>query len=104
MPRHLNRFLWQDRYNKYLQTEHWQTVRLKVFNRDGGQCVMCKGELTIETMVCHHISYRLYNRFGYADPYECRTLCHDCHSLQHPHLKKEDEMMDKVLKSIRKSG
>lgn len=103
VPRNLNKMLWQDRYNRYLRTDHWRKVRTQVFNRDKGQCVMCRQELTIETMVCHHISYRLYNKLGQADPYECRTLCHHCHALMHGHLKKDDAIMERVLKSIRKS-
>lgn len=102
MSRGINTVLWQDRYDKYLRTEHWQKIRRFVFERDKGQCVYCKRELTLETMVCHHISYELYNKLGQADAYECRTLCHGCHAKVHRHIGKGDALVNKVLESIRK--
>jgi hypothetical protein len=64
-------------YAEYLQSEHWQTIRLEVLKRDGDHCRVCNSEDRLEV---HH---RTYERLGCEDLEDLMTLCHDCHETFH---------------------
>ena len=50
----------------------WKVLRKQVFERDGGDCVIC-GEPATDV---DHVTYL---RFGRERLSDLRSLCHDCH-------------------------
>lgn len=77
---------WLERYNTYLQTEHWQQLKHRVFTRDSFICQNCFRKLNSATAVCHHLDYRGLGETGHSFAFECVTLCDNCHVDRHPHL------------------
>jgi 5-methylcytosine-specific restriction endonuclease McrA len=86
-------------YFEKLKDPKWQQLRLKVFERDNWQCVICQNK--DQTLHVHHTYYK-----SNADPWDydldtLMTLCHECHEYQHetmPHTKQE------LFETIRKLG
>lgn len=68
----------QERYQLYLQSEHWTGLRLEAFRQYGRKCSRCPLTHSLEV---HHVRYRY--------PWESCTvgdvviLCHWCHRLEH---------------------
>lgn len=64
-------------YAEKLRHPKWQEKRLRIFERDGFQCVYCKDKET--TLHVHHKKY-------HGNPWECEndylvTLCEMCHDV-----------------------
>ncbi len=69
-------------YEECWKHPRWQQLRLKVFERDGWECVGCGDKE--ETLVAHHLRYC---GLPYESPIEdLQTLCQSCHDGlgQHP--------------------
>jgi 5-methylcytosine-specific restriction enzyme A len=63
--------------------EIWQkNTRPKVFERDGGRCVKCLVDLTLNTC---HIDHIQSGRLGSNHISNLRTLCRRCHVLRADH-------------------
>lgn len=68
----------QERYQLYLQSDHWTGLRLEAFRKYGRKCSRCPVKHSLEV---HHVRYRY--------PWEsCSVgdvviLCHWCHQLEH---------------------
>jgi 5-methylcytosine-specific restriction endonuclease McrA len=73
-------------YAEYLQTAHWQRVRMLALENAGHQCELCS---STEALEVHH---RTYERLGFERPNDVIALCHDCHRDHHRAL---------VLRAIR---
>ena len=61
---------------------NWQEIRERVLERDGRQCGNCGSKVNLHV---HHIvplSVNGTNNLG-----NLRTLCKDCHTSLHPHMK-----------------
>jgi 5-methylcytosine-specific restriction endonuclease McrA len=67
----------QKEYAKYLKTEHWKEIRLKVLERDNNQCLMCG---TTKNINVHH---KTYNNLGNEKLTDLVTICKRCHKLFH---------------------
>lgn len=64
-------------YERYLQSEEWEVLRQKVFDRDRRRCRRC-GER--KSLHCHHLHYENL----YDEPLEdLVTMCKDCHKEVH---------------------
>lgn len=66
------------KYEDYLKTSHWKSVREKRKELDGHQCFICGSTRELNV---HHLSYE---RLG-AENIETDmvTLCHGCHATLH---------------------
>lgn len=64
-------------YREYLQTSHWQRVRILALERARFACTLCPATERLEV---HH---RSYARRGFEQPEDLIVLCHDCHSRHH---------------------
>lgn len=70
---------WWQRYNEYLQSEHWQFIRRRVLDRDS-VCQICFRNPCSQA---HHVSYDSFNKIGYSFTVECVGLCSLCHDTIH---------------------
>jgi len=70
---------WQGKaaYAEYLQTYHWQAIRLKALKRAGHKCQVCAATNRLEV---HHNDYA---RLGGELMTDLVVLCADCHKLFH---------------------
>jgi hypothetical protein len=69
-------------YSEKLLDPRWQQMRLRVFERDGFQCVSC-GSKT-KTLNAHHSHYHPLSEGPWDyDMDTIFTLCADCHSDEH---------------------
>jgi len=68
---------WWDRYNAYLETPQWQTLRLAVFKRDGYLCQHCHKARATDA---HHLTYV---RMGHEDLADLLSVCKSCHETIH---------------------
>lgn len=64
-------------YEDYLQTHHWQAVRVRTLERDGYRCRRCAGRRELNV---HHLTYE---RRGQERAIDVITLCRACHELAH---------------------
>jgi len=71
--------VWWDKYNAYLDSDHWRKVRDRVLRRDPF-CQVCF--VNPSTQV-HHVSYESYKRFGVSFWVECVGICDSCHESIH---------------------
>lgn len=70
-------------YPEYLQTAHWQQVRIRALKRSGFRCQLCNKEGRLNV---HH---RTYERRGYEYYNDVITLCESCHEKFHDILPQE---------------
>ena len=70
---------WWQRYNAYLKSEHWKTVRAFVLKRDR----VCQKCFKTWCEQAHHLSYETFNKYGFSFPAECVGICADCHETIH---------------------
>lgn len=88
-------------YRSYLESDHWQHLRLKKLKRSRA-CWCCRSERKLEV---HHIRYRqLYD----VTVNDLRVLCAFCHDLYHAYQKKRplatwEDLLGKVKRFHRKS-
>lgn len=70
---------WWERYNTYLNSDHWKQVRRRVIQRD----VVCQVCFHLSASQAHHISYSSFNKYGVSFPIECVGVCESCHDSMH---------------------
>jgi len=64
-------------YSKYIKSNRWKSIRLKILDRDNFKCKDC-GNYASEV---HHFNY---NFLGEEKESECCiSLCKDCHKKRH---------------------
>jgi len=81
-------------YFEKLKDPRWQKLRLKVFERDGWACQICKSK--DKTLNAHHRYYT-----SKTDPWDypidaLSTLCEACHEEATDHI----EFLDMILKGV----
>jgi hypothetical protein len=64
-------------YKKYLQTDHWQSLRKEALSAAKYRCQLCNAEGLLDV---HH---RTYERRGFEDMEDLTVLCRSCHSKHH---------------------
>ena len=74
------------KFPKY--SSEWATLSKKCKIRDNYRCTQCnKKEAPNNKLQAHHITSKSKN--GRDDIANLRTLCEECHTLNHPHMKKK---------------
>lgn len=73
---------YKDRYQQYLESDHWKQMRTGCFFRDGRRCLHCKSK---QNLNAHHLRYR-----NLIDCYlsDVMTLCRRCHDAVHLHMER----------------
>ncbi len=66
-----------ERYDAYMLSPEWRTLRAAVFKRDNNQCRQCGSR---DRLTAHHLTYVRMFRERMED---LITLCKDCHEMQH---------------------
>lgn len=67
-------------YSGQLLRPEWRAFRLKVLERDGNACVVCRGTKRLQA---HHKKYE-YGKMAWEYPMSnFVTLCENCHSAHH---------------------
>jgi hypothetical protein len=64
-------------YKEYLQTDHWNNVRLDTLKRADYRCQLCNADVPLQA---HH---RTYERRGEELPGDTIALCRPCHTKHH---------------------
>ena len=81
---------WWAKYNEYLQSRQWHTIRQRVLDRDAETCQAC---LKNKAAHVHHLTYDLYNRLGKSAAFELVAICRTCHEQIHPHMADAQDRM-----------
>lgn len=68
-------------YSNYLQTDHWQNLRLKMLQLAGYRCQLCNTGNTVL-----HVHHRTYENRGNEDQSDLIVLCANCHGKFHDKL------------------
>ena len=86
-------------YSQKLLDPRWQQMRLRVYERDGFRCRICKCET--KTLNAHHVHYHPYadGPWDY-DIESIITLCSDCHSDEHQDLESSKANVIHALNKI----
>lgn len=74
----------QKEYQKYLQSDHWKSLRLQALTRDGFKCTSCG---SFNNLQGHHIRYRPDWYSGVVE--DIQTLCDSCHLEAHQKRRKK---------------
>lgn len=76
----MNQESYKDRYQQYLESDHWKQMRTGCFFRDGRRCLHCKSR---QNLNAHHLRYR-----NLTDCYldDVMTLFRRCHDAIHSHM------------------
>jgi 5-methylcytosine-specific restriction endonuclease McrA len=74
-------------YWDYLQTQHWQNLREKVYEQRNHTCQRCHKEISVFQI--HHITYV---RIGHERVSDVQLVCVKCHEIIH---KRKDRLREK---------
>lgn len=66
---------WWEKYNAYLNSNHWRMVSKLVRERDR----VCQKCFLAAAAQAHHLSYTTYDKHGFSFPAECVGICASCH-------------------------
>ncbi len=72
--------LFLQKKKRYLQSDKWQKIRLKVLKRDHYQCLLCGNGVPQTTLNVHHITYKNIFKENLED---LKLLCEQCHENLH---------------------
>ena len=90
---------WKEKYDKFLKTEYWESLKQQMREFDGDRCQICGKHGGTSP---HHTKYKYYNELqseGYDFNQPCDRehffnernhlilLCEDCHSKHHKMIK-----------------
>ena len=67
-------------YEDYLNSDHWQSLRSQVLDRDGYHCTRCENTNINSVLHVHHKSY---DRLGHESLDDLIVLCETCHKQEH---------------------
>ena len=85
---------WWRKYNQYLHSQAWYDIRKRVLERDGHLCQAC---LKNKATQAHHLSYSLYEQFGFSAAFELVAVCYKCHCKIHPHLAEAQHELSEAM-------
>ena len=75
--------MWKEKkqkYNKYLKSKKWQTIRKLKLEQENYKCAFCKCKR--KKLHIHHLTYtHLYNEGKHLD--DLVVLCENCHNKLH---------------------
>lgn len=64
-------------YREYLQTPHWQKIKVLMYKKHHGCCQNCGRKTTLDV---HHLTYE---NIGHENLKQLKLLCRDCHYRMH---------------------
>lgn len=70
---------YKETYAKYLNSDHWKELRIKVFKVYGRSCFY--HEKRVKHIHVHHMKYREY--LSDCTERDCIPLCQECHTKAH---------------------
>jgi hypothetical protein len=82
-------------YLELLKDPRWQKLRLKVFERDGWQCVVCGDKE--KTLTVHHHYYIFGKKPWEYEEESLSTMCMECHEEEQVGLKLEMDTLKQTL-------
>jgi hypothetical protein len=68
---------WNEKYEKYLNSNEWKELRQRILNRDKYICQICKTNKAVQV---HHLTYK---RLGNEQDFDLISVCLPCHELEH---------------------
>lgn len=71
------------RYNQYLQSDHWSALRQLKFSLSGRRCQVCS---VMSGLDVHHIRYK---NLTDCAPCDLLVLCRECHDILHLVIKRK---------------
>lgn len=71
-------------YQEYLQSDHWQSLRLLALERDHFKCTICDSKHRLQV---HHLKYRA--KFEHSLLEDVVTLCRLCHKAAHHRINRK---------------
>lgn len=74
--------------SNYLNSKHWRSLRIKIYEHFKGECQRCKTVIPMEQAVVHH---RTYKRFGNEHIKDLILYCNSCHKTIHKNKKQWHE-------------
>lgn len=69
---------WWAQYAIYLASPEWRELRIRVMQRHGGMCAVCRKRTAAQA---HH---QTYERVGHEDANDLVPVCMECHRELHP--------------------
>ena len=94
---------YKESYAKYLNSNHWKQLRIKVFKIYGRKCFYHKNR--VKGIHVHHMKYREY--LSDCTERDCIPLCEDCHKQAHSsdnELRKVKIDAGKFWESLKEKG
>ncbi len=85
----------RERYQRYLNSSHWNQLRKQAFKRDGFKCTQCG---TGKNLRGHHLRYRKDLMLCTVD--DILTLCGTCHEQLH----RDKSRLRRFNRTVRKSN
>lgn len=87
-----------NKYNRFLKSEWWKTIRNRRFFKSGKICSACR---SVKNLHIHHTSYELLyaGRLCKAVKYTC-VLCRDCHYEFHNRFETKKDMREETNQFI----
>ena len=76
-------------YEEYLQSDQFDEIRQKVFERDGWECVICGSS---EILQAHHLTYK---NVYHEELQDLITLCRNCHTIYHI-IERKRQLVEKL--------
>jgi hypothetical protein len=65
-------------YAAYLLTNHWRTLRAKIYDLRKHKCERCKKEIKL-----YHVHHKSYKHIGFERIGELMLVCYECHEILH---------------------
>lgn len=66
--------------DKYLSSKHWKGLRIRIYEKFGGECQRCKEIIPFNVANIHH---RTYLRIGNEKETDLILYCDRCHKIIH---------------------
>lgn len=81
-------------YVAYLLTNHWRSLRFKIYDLRKHKCERCKKAIHL-----FHVHHKSYKHIGFERLGELMLVCYDCHEAIH---KRKDSKRSKQVKKKQK--
>ena len=92
---------WKEKYERYLLTNKWKSIRLNIFERDHFCCKRCGKKFRIDKLNAHHLTYKHVFKEDEYDK-DLVTLCWECHKIIHNNKEENMKFLIKIGHNIKK--
>lgn len=72
----------KEAYDRYLQSDHWLSLRVEILKRFGYRCALC-GVMQCDIRAELNVHHNNYSNLGNEEVYDLVVLCADCHCKVH---------------------